>query len=53
MTDRTETNGSPEVAEKPTRRRFNAAYKLRVLDEAEQRIQYCFFFGPHLPSPLP
>ena len=35
MTDRTETNGT-EVAEKAKRRRFDAAYKLRVLDEAER-----------------
>ena len=36
MTDRTEANSSPEVAEKAKRRRFDAAYKLRVLDEAER-----------------
>ena len=36
MTDRMEANGSPEVAEKAKRRRFDAAYKLRVLDEAER-----------------
>lgn len=39
MTDRTETNGNavnPEVPEKAKRRRFDAAYKLRVLDEAER-----------------
>jgi transposase-like protein len=38
MTDRTETNGT-EVAEKAKRRRFDAAYKLRVLDEAERCTQ--------------
>ena len=36
MTDRTKTNGSSEVAEKATRRRFDAAYKLRVLGDAER-----------------
>ena len=37
MTQRTETNGSgPEVLEKPTRRRFEAAYKLRLLEEADR-----------------
>jgi transposase-like protein len=36
MTDRTETNGNPEVPEKAKRRRFDAAYKLRVLEEAER-----------------
>ena len=36
MTDRTETNGNPEVLEKAKRRRFDAAYKLRVLEEAER-----------------
>ncbi len=35
MADRTVTNG-PEVAEKAKRRRFEAAYKLRVLDEADR-----------------
>jgi len=36
MTDRTETNGNPEVPEKAKRRRFDAGYKLRILDEAER-----------------
>ena len=38
MTDRTETSGagSPEVPEKAKRRRFEAAYKLRVLAEADR-----------------
>lgn len=36
MTDRTETNGNPEVLEKAKRRRFDAAYKLRILEEAER-----------------
>jgi transposase len=36
MTDRTETNGNPEVLEKAKRRRFDASYKLRVLEEAER-----------------
>jgi transposase len=38
MTDRTESNGSPspEVAEKAKRRRFEAAYKLQILAEAER-----------------
>jgi len=36
MTDRTETNGNPEVPEKAKRRRFDAAYKLRILEEAER-----------------
>jgi transposase-like protein len=37
MTDHTERNGSlgPEVSEKARRRRFEAAYKLRILAEAE------------------
>ena len=38
MTDRTNKNGSPadpEVPEKPTRRRFDAEYKLRILEEAD------------------
>ena len=40
MTDRTEENGStsPEVSEKARRRRFEAAYKLRILAEAERCI---------------
>ena len=29
----------PEVAEKPVRRRFAAAYKLKILEEADQCIQ--------------
>ena len=38
MTDHTERNGSlgPEVPEKAKRRRFEAAYKLRILAEAER-----------------
>jgi transposase-like protein len=37
MTDRTETTGTgPEVPEKAVRRRFEAAYKLRVLEEADR-----------------
>ena len=36
MTDRTETNGNPEVPEKAKRRRFDGAYKLRILEEAER-----------------
>src|SRR3972149_5999088 len=38
MTDRTESNGSPspEVPEKARRRRFEAAYKLRILAEADR-----------------
>ena len=38
MTDRPESNGSPspEVLEKAKRRRFEAAYKLRMLAEAER-----------------
>ena len=36
MTDRTETNGNPEVPEKAKRRRFDAAYKLRILEEADR-----------------
>ena len=39
MTDRTETNGNPEVPEKAKRRRFDAAYKLRILEEAERCIE--------------
>ena len=35
MTDRTETSGNPEVPEKAKRRRFEASYKLRVLEEAD------------------
>lgn len=40
MTDHTESNGSlgPEVPEKARRRRFEAAYKLRILAEAERCI---------------
>lgn len=40
MTDHTERNGSlgPEVSEKARRRRFEAAYKLRILAEAERCI---------------
>lgn len=38
MTDRMESNGSssPEVPEKASRRRFEAAYKLRILAESER-----------------
>ena len=36
MTNRRETNGNPEVQEKAKRRRFDASYKLRVLEEAER-----------------
>lgn len=36
MSDRTDTNGTPEVPEKAKRRQFNAAYKLRVLAEADR-----------------
>ena len=38
MLDRMESNGSPspEVPEKARRRRFEAAYKLRILAEAER-----------------
>ncbi len=37
MTNRTEKNGSgAEVPEKATRRRFEAAYKLRILEEADR-----------------
>ena len=36
MTDRAKTNGNPEVPEKAKRRRFEAAYKLRVLAEADR-----------------
>ena len=37
MSDRTENNGkvNPEVNEKPVRRQFDAAYKLRILEEAD------------------
>ena len=38
MSNRTETNGraNPEVNEKPVRRQFDAAYKLRILEEADR-----------------
>ena len=36
MSARTETHGNSEVPEKATRRRFDAAYKLRILSEAER-----------------
>jgi len=38
MSDRTESNGkaNPEVNEKPVRRQFDAAYKLRILEEADR-----------------
>ena len=40
MTDHTERNGSlgPEVSEQARRRRFEAAYKLRILAEAQRCI---------------
>ena len=38
MSNRTEGNGksTPEVNEKPVRRQFDAAYKLRILEEADR-----------------
>jgi hypothetical protein len=38
MSHRTDTNGraNPEVNEKPVRRQFDAAYKLRILEEADR-----------------
>lgn len=36
MTDENHARPSPEVPEKPTRRRFTAEYKLRVLEEADR-----------------
>jgi hypothetical protein len=37
MSHRKETSGTnPEIAEKAKRRRFDAAYKLRVLEEADR-----------------
>lgn len=40
MTNRTERNGSnPEVPEKAQRRRFEAGYKLRILEEADRCTQ--------------
>jgi len=38
MSDRTENNGNanPEVNERPMRRQFDAAYKLRILEEADR-----------------
>jgi len=46
MTDRSQQgneravdSGSPEVPEKPIRRRFDAAYKQRILDEADRCSQ--------------
>ena len=38
MSDRTENNGkaNPEVNERPVRRHFDAAYKLRILEEADR-----------------
>jgi transposase-like protein len=36
MSERTETHGKSEVPEKATRRRFDAAYKLRILAEADE-----------------
>lgn len=38
MSERTDYHGvkNPEVPEKPIRRRFDAAYKLRILDEADR-----------------
>ena len=41
MANRAESNGgtNPEVNEKPLRRRFDAAYKLRILEEADHCTQ--------------
>jgi len=41
MANRAESNGgtNPEVNEKPVRRRFDAAYKLRILEEADRCTQ--------------
>jgi len=41
MTNRAESNGgtNPEVNEKPVRRRFDAAYKLRIIEEADRCTQ--------------
>ena len=41
MANRAESNGGtkPEVNEKPLRRRFDAAYKLRILEEADHCTQ--------------
>ncbi len=38
MSDRRESDGKtdPEVNEKPVRRRFDAAYKLRIIEEADR-----------------
>ena len=38
MSNRTESNGraNPEVNEKPERRHFDTAYKLRILEEADR-----------------
>jgi len=38
MSDRRESGGKtdPEVIEKPVRRRFDAAYKLRILEQADR-----------------
>ena len=36
MTDDNHSRPSPEVPEKPTRRRFTAEYKFRVLEEADR-----------------
>ena len=38
MANRVEGNGgtNPEVNEKPVRRQFDAAYKLRILEEADR-----------------
>ena len=41
MANRAESNGGtdPEVNEKPVRRRFDAAYKLRIIEEADRCTQ--------------
>jgi len=41
MANRAESNGgtNPEVNEKPVRRRFDAAYKLRIIEEADRCTQ--------------
>lgn len=41
MANRAESNGgtNPEVNEKPVRRRFDAAFKLRILEEADRCTQ--------------
>jgi transposase-like protein len=41
MANRAKSNGgtNPEVNEKPVRRRFDAAYKLRIIEEADRCTQ--------------